>query len=1507
MSVLIQAQPSNDECAMAINLGNAPVCNNTFYTNVAATASDIGAGNIPSCFNVSGGMVQRDVWFQFTTDATIKDYDLIITGAIDNGSEPMMLPQVALYRGNCGTLDELFCASAAIGTNTIKIEALDLLNNTTYFFRVNDYSTTAAPNAGTFQVCVREFVPEFNMGEQAMTTECVGTLFDSGGPNGVYANSENHTFQICPSDAHQCISLFVNDFDIEEEEDFLKVYEGADTNAPLIAVLTGTSSGADFQIQATSDCVTLAFNSDGFVSQSGFEIDWECSAAACDLESLDNVSFIPSLPYNVAGLSTCDNASTFATAGTCPDVPFLGGPEKVFTYNSAGGECISVMIGNADDATGVLILNAAPDDPDALCINVNKNGTIASANLQTAGTYYIVVANNLGCTDFDIVVSSTDCNIGASLANVICHPINNCATRDPVNGMPLPTTLFFEDGFQDIDIRTGINNGCWDLSIGLGLDEPNFYWFSFEALQDGQFGFIIQSVDVASDLDFSVWGPFSNDEICNDRNAIVNFVLNNQPIRSSYSGGPEPTGLVNVHPETGEAVTDDFDCSPRPGPNGDDFARVIDVNKGEVYIVLLNDWQDNIQSNGIKIDWSPTTANTLLPDPPEIIKGDTAICKGDVAQLEITSELTSIVWSPAASLTCTNCLNPIASPTQTTTYQAVISSACRIDTLEMTVRVFEIDAGADREVCLNESFQIIAGEEFSNATYQWTDPGGFLSCTDCPDPEVNATAPGTYEIIVQLTAGNCLLKDTMILTVRNEQAPQFTIIEDAQICRGDFINIGGAPGAGVNYTWTSSPAGFNSNANNPSVNPNEKTTYYISATNALCPLATIDSVVIDVSTPPIIDLADDFNICEGDTVILANNIPSPSVSYQWNPSTDLDNDTIPNPTAVPKTTTTYTLEATRGACVVTDNVKVSVTEIESNIMQDSISLCLGDTASIFAAIRPFNATSVWTPAEALSTTTGNAVLANPTDDITYYLEVTVPGCVRVDSVFVEVDSLPADLSILPQDTTICQGSTVILVSPTYDPVYYPDIDFLWIPSTGQLTGDSLYNLVVQPNDTTTYSRITTNGACVDTSMTTVNVKPITIITVDPPNPTICQGQSVDLQITNTDNLEELEWMPPTGLSCTDCLNPTASPQSTIQYMITAEVDGCPAQGMAVVNVLPDPSLPRVTGTVCQGATINLNPGGNPAFTYTWSASPADPTLGDVTASSPIVTPTQNTTYTVTIDNGVCDPVTTSIAVEVIGDQTLELTDDLKLCLGDEAILNASGSSAGRYFWTVAGDNTVISTDPTLSLLIATTTTFEVTFEYGPASSPCGSIVKQVTVTVLGSFDVDIQANPNASTISQGQEVTLSAITSPSLPNGTYTWTDQNGAVVGNGQNITLTPTNIPTATYTVTATSADGCTNSATISFTVIPPTFSIPNAFTPDGDDVNDIFKLIYSGNIQLISFQIFDRRGSLVFETTNIDEGWDGNKNGKKMPSEVYVYLIRLNLPTGEEILKGDVTLIR
>lgn len=90
----------------------------------------------------------------------------------------------------------------------------------------------------------------------------------------------------------------------------------------------------------------------------------------------------------------------------------------------------------------------------------------------------------------------------------------------------------------------------------------------------------------------------------------------------------------------------------------------------------------------------------------------------------------------------------------------------------------------------------------------------------------------------------------------------------------------------------------------------------------------------------------------------------------------------------------------------------------------------------------------------------------------------------------------------------------------------------------------------------------------------------------------------------------------------------------------------------------------------------------------------------------------------------------------------------------------------------------------------------------------------------------------------------------------------------------------------------------------------SIPNAFTPNNDGINDIFRILYRGNIVLKEFIIYNRYGQQVFATTNINTGWDGTFLGQAELVGVYYYYLRLicgNNMDKEVMFKGDVTLIR
>jgi gliding motility-associated-like protein len=125
--------------------------------------------------------------------------------------------------------------------------------------------------------------------------------------------------------------------------------------------------------------------------------------------------------------------------------------------------------------------------------------------------------------------------------------------------------------------------------------------------------------------------------------------------------------------------------------------------------------------------------------------------------------------------------------------------------------------------------------------------------------------------------------------------------------------------------------------------------------------------------------------------------------------------------------------------------------------------------------------------------------------------------------------------------------------------------------------------------------------------------------------------------------------------------------------------------------------------------------------------------------------------------------------------------------------------------------------------------------------------------------------------------------------------------------------------YSVEMESTIGCVGSDSVYVKLIEdeipspdPTFNIfiPNAFSPDGDGVNDDFKVIYDG-YSIVDFRlsIFDRWGGMVFSSSGIENGWDGKKAGKECPGGVYVYKIVFEVEgvAGNQERVGTVMLVR
>jgi gliding motility-associated-like protein len=180
--------------------------------------------------------------------------------------------------------------------------------------------------------------------------------------------------------------------------------------------------------------------------------------------------------------------------------------------------------------------------------------------------------------------------------------------------------------------------------------------------------------------------------------------------------------------------------------------------------------------------------------------------------------------------------------------------------------------------------------------------------------------------------------------------------------------------------------------------------------------------------------------------------------------------------------------------------------------------------------------------------------------------------------------------------------------------------------------------------------------------------------------------------------------------------------------------------------------------------------------------------------------------------------------------------------------------------------------------------------------------ESVLVTSYADFDVDAGIDV---TITAGQTTELSGTTT-AIPPYTVLWTPSTGLSDASIVNPVVSATE--TTTYTLQITSADGCANTDAVVITVVPfvkDAFAIPSAFTPNGDNRNDIFRPIATGTVQVNRFLVLNKWGEKIHEGL---EGWDGTYKNAPQPVGSYTYLVEYKDVDGQQKSKaGQVMLIR
>lgn len=222
---------------------------------------------------------------------------------------------------------------------------------------------------------------------------------------------------------------------------------------------------------------------------------------------------------------------------------------------------------------------------------------------------------------------------------------------------------------------------------------------------------------------------------------------------------------------------------------------------------------------------------------------------------------------------------------------------------------------------------------------------------------------------------------------------------------------------------------------------------------------------------------------------------------------------------------------------------------------------------------------------------------------------------------------------------------------------------------------------------------------------------------------------------------------------------------------------------------------------------------------------------------------------------------------------------------------------GNIIWYNISGDSVIKLPPAFNTDVPGTFYWLVSEKY----KVCESKKDSVILTVHPLPRIKILNQPED--ICLGNIIDLKAIGAKS-----YVWTPSDKVMMDRDSNYSariLEPT-----TYTVKGTDTFGCKNLDSVSYENIKLccTLSYPNAFTPNGDNINDKFHVLHYGNLEEFHILIYNRWGVKVFETDNPDQAWDGKFGGRICDMDTYYYIVQAKCYTGYvENHKGYIILIR
>ncbi|MBO7133071.1 MAG: gliding motility-associated C-terminal domain-containing protein [Bacteroidales bacterium] len=856
-------------------------------------------------------------------------------------------------------------------------------------------------------------------------------------------------------------------------------------------------------------------------------------------------------------------------------------------------------------------------------------------------------------------------------------------------------------------------------------------------------------------------------------------------------------------------------------------------------------------------------------------------------QFENTSQGTSFLWNFGDGTTSTQ-TNPSHTYTNGGTYTVMLiandpASCNRTDTIRRFVTVVSPSPSTLDDItgCPNES--VIIGPETDypeGTTFEWIQGNG-ISNPYVQNPSVSPTQTSTYTLVAQ---GIC--NDTVTQTV-NVIIPDvgLTTSNDTTICPGGTATLQVFPtGNAVAWEWSVDPnfSSIISTEQTIDVSPENSLTYYVRVRESECNTYATGQVRVTIHRF-YYSLTPSHIICPNAQVQLTvTNNSTDQLSYQWQGAGIISGGNTNSPTVSPTSATTYTVTITNQmGCTTTDQVEVTIDNISCSIGSTTNNICHGyceGTAEIIASgIEPYSYS--WSNGQTTETAT-ELCAGNYTITVTDGNSCTTTNSVTIS----EPPAITINFTNIQEP--VCDGvgygsATANVSGGTPGYTYQWDInDYTTATNNECLVGLNTIT-VTDHNGCTASSSIEMPAPGTLTSQT----ESITHVSCNG----FCDG-AISISASNGTPPYTYNWS--NGEHGTEIHGLCAG-----RYVVTViDADNCVSHQFAYITEpeVLQTYIQETNPILCFGglSTINsISYGGTIPYSFVWSTGETTNTQIEVTAGNYSITVTDNHGCTADAYISVSQPE----ELKLTSIQENQLCDNN--CNGKIETSVAGGINPYRYRWSNSETTSYIEN------LCSNDYSLTVTDANG-----C-QLHEEYTISNLG-YIPELDARISSNVIYRGEDVRLAAITET---DGTYEW--DNGKILDN--NRAASPLAHPTENTLFTVEFHDGnnCIAIDTVSVIVKEvicgdPYIFVPNAFTPNGDGNNDFFRPFYPDAIVTeLYFAVYDRWGSLVYETDNIRaDGWNGTYKGKQLAPDVYVFWLKAKCINGEQYEhRGNVTLIR